>query len=196
MRWIFVLAMLIIFSPRTTVSVRVTDPSGEGLKDELIIVQDLGKHEHEVARLLTDRDGHVPEVMLDEGLYRVIAANPYGPWRTGVQEFLVKNEPVKLTVKVLPAATRGHGDVAIVPTAWSDLLVLQPDGVPASNAEVLARDEDATPYLERWYTTDDKGLTRIELVTQPITLTIIFDSNVLTPAFPRGEPHPVIHLPK
>ena len=72
-----------------SVTIKIEDETGDALKDELVIVQDLNNQEHEILRALSDKNGYVPPLELPSGLYRVIATAPYGLWETSVREFLV-----------------------------------------------------------------------------------------------------------
>ena len=71
------------------VKIKVEDASGAAVKNDLVIVQDLNNREHEILRALSDQDGNGPTLELPSGMYRVIAAAPYGLWQTSVLEFLV-----------------------------------------------------------------------------------------------------------
>jgi hypothetical protein len=190
------LSLVLYFFSGAALSVSVTDPTGEGVQGDLVIVQDLGDHEREIVRALTDHEGHVAKVSLTHGLYRIIATNPYGHWQTAVRELLVRDEPIDVVIAVEPKPTEGYGDVATIPVSRAELLVLQSNGTPATHADVLARDNDATPSLERWYTTDQRGSTQIEIVAQPTVLVILFDESVFTTQFPVSELHATVRLPK
>ena len=55
----------------------VEDSSGVALQNELVIVQDLHNQEHEVLRVLSDKNGRTLALDLQPGLYRAIATAPY-----------------------------------------------------------------------------------------------------------------------
>lgn len=163
-----------------TVALAVQDPSGAAIKAELVIVQDLDNHEDEVVRALTDENGEMPPLKLGPGLYRAIATAPYGLWRTRVREFLVNNVPVRLVLRVDPMPTHGYGDVVAIGAKHLHLQVLTPDGRPAVAVSVLARDEEATLHLERWYKTDDSGGATIEVVGDPLVLVVVSAKTLVT----------------
>jgi hypothetical protein len=159
---------------------RVLDESDAPLKDVLVIVQNLNIHEAELLRTLSDVEGNAGRRELQPGLYRLIATTPYGSWRTTIKEFNVTSAPVELVVRLKPMPTHGYGDVVVLGTTWVDLQILRPDGQPASDARLLARDRDATLYTERWYKTDAQGRARIEMVSDPLVLVILHQDTIMT----------------
>jgi hypothetical protein len=52
--------------------------------------------------------------------------------------------------------------------------VLRQDDRPAAKAVVLVRDRGATLYLEHFYQTDNSGKVRIQLVSHPTVVVVIF----------------------
>ena len=209
MRCILVLSLLIGLSsapgtpphaatqdvPAIPVTVAAQDPSGAPLKNELVIIQDLDHSEREITRGLTNENGAISPLNLHPGVYRAIVTAPYGLWKTKIQEFLVNDAPVRLTVEVEVMPTRGYGDIVLVGTRHVRLQVLTSDGRPAVGASVLARDEDATLYLERWYRTDTSGEATIEAVGQPLVLVVIFGKTLVTHEFTAQLSHAIVRLP-
>jgi hypothetical protein len=176
------------------VKVKVEDGSGASVKGELVIIQDLYNREHEVFRVLSEEDGSIPPFQLQPGLYRVIATAPYGLWQTNVHEFLVGQKSTEVIIKVQPLPTHGYGDIVIVPIIRRHLRVIGPDGLPASGVSILVRDRDATLYLERWYKTDKKGTTSIELVSDHTVVVVIYGDVLLTTELTQHVMNPVIRL--
>jgi hypothetical protein len=115
-----------------------------------------------------------------EGLYRLIATTPYGFWRTTIKEFLVKAAPMEVALRIKGMPTHGYGDITVVGAPWVDMQVLRPDGQPASSAEVLVRDRDATLYTEQWYKTDAQGRIGIEMRSDPLVLVILYQDAIMT----------------
>jgi hypothetical protein len=179
-----------------TVKIRVEDPSVAVVKDELVIVQDLNNREHEILRALTDRDGNAPALELPSGLYRVIATAPYGLWETSVREFLVGKQSTEVIVRVQPIPSHGYGDIWTIGTPRVQLQVIGPDGQPAKGAHILIRDRDATLSLKRWYTADEKGVAKIELVSEPTVVVVIYGDVLLTSELAQHDLSPVIRLQK
>jgi hypothetical protein len=104
MRSIMMLLLFCQLATAEAVKVRVVDESDAPIKDVLVIIQNLSKHEAELLRVLSDADGYVGRGELQPGLYRLIATTPYGLWRTTIKEFMVKSapllwEPLGLTCK-------------------------------------------------------------------------------------------------
>jgi hypothetical protein len=179
-----------------TVKIRVEDPSGAAVGDELVIVQDLNNREHEILRALSDRDGNAPTLELPSGIYRVIATAPYGLWETSVREFLVGKQSTEVIVRVQPMPSHGYGDIGTIGTPRVQLEVIGPDGQPANGARILIRDRGATLYMERWYTADDKGIAKIELVSEPTVVVVIYADVLLTTELAQRYSGPVIRLQK
>lgn len=177
------------------VLVRVEDSSGAALKNELVIVQNLDDHEREIFRGLTNIDGTVPPIDTTPGLYRAIAAAPYGLWDTEVREFLVSQESTKVILRVRPRPTRGYGDIFTVGTSWLKMQILRSDGEPAAGATILARDTLATPFLERYYKTDSRGRARIEAVAYPLIVVVVDRNSLLTKEISRNERKLIIRIP-
>jgi hypothetical protein len=176
------------------VTIRVEDVQGSALHNELVIVQDLDNSEHEVLRALTDGNGNLPPLPLPPSLYRVIVTAPYGLWQTSVREFLVREKPVGLTVRVEGVSTHGNGDFVLVSAPRAQLQVFRPDGQPASGASILVRDRDATLYLERWYEADAKGAASIELVGDPTVVVVVSGDLLSTTEVTRSDSNPIIRL--
>ena len=187
----FLLPTLCFAAPATF---RVLDGSGAPVKDVLVIVESLDSSYRDVSRQLTDEQGRVRTEELKAGLYRVIATTPYGLWETAIKEFLVTDHPVDLTLTVQPQPTHGYGDIVTLGSSRAELQVLNSDGTPASGAEVLVRDEDATLYLERRYKTDQNGKAHIELVASPTVLIIIYDGKLLTKELASTDTHAIVRL--
>jgi hypothetical protein len=180
MRRLVVLLLFCQIAAAAPVKFRVLDGSGAPVKDVLVIVQDLSKHEAELLRVLSDADGNGGGRDLQPGPYRVIATTPFGIWRTTIKEFVMKSTPLELVLRIQPTPTHGYGDIVVIGTTWVDVQILGPDGLPASDAELLVRDRDATLYTERWYKTDPQGRTKIEMVTDPLVLIVLYQDAIMT----------------
>ena len=177
-----------------SVKIKVEDPTGDGVKDDLIIVQDLDHRENELLRVLSDKNGCVPPLELPSGLYRIIATAPYGLWQTNVREFLVGRRPINVVVRVQPIGTHGHGDIVNIGTSRANLQVIAQDGRPADGARILARDRTASIHTERWYKADRQGKVTIELVDKPTVVVIIYDDFLQITELSDGDLNPIIHL--
>jgi len=188
-------------SPGVRTTFKVEDGSGAPLENELVIVKNLDDHARELLRGLTDRNGDVPALDLQPGLYRVIAAYPYGEiWETQIREFLaVAGRPRQIVLTVSPMPTHGYGDVIPTPGPKISLQVVDADGRAMQGAIVLVRDKDATLYLERSYETDAKGKAKIELVGAPLdgaTVVVVAYKDILvTREVTKNTRSVVIHLP-
>lgn len=180
MRSVMMLVLFCQLAMAVPVKFRVLDEGGTPVNDVLVIVQNLQKHEAELLRVLSDAEGNAGFRELEPGLYRLIATAPYGLWRTTIKEFLVKASPMEVVLRVKVMPTHGWGDIVIVGSPWVDLHVLRPDGQPASGAELLVRDRDATLHMERWYKTDAQGRARIEMVSDPLVLVVLYQDAMMT----------------
>jgi hypothetical protein len=185
MRSVVVFFLFCHLATATPVMFRIVDETGEPVKNVLLIVQNLDKHEAELLRALSDVEGNVGGRELQPGFYRSLATTPYGLWRTTVREFMVKSAPLEVVLRLKPMPTHGYGDITIVGTTWLDLQVLRPDGQAASNTELLVRDRDATLYTERWYKTDAQGRIKIEMVSDPLVLVVLYQDAVMTTELSR-----------
>ena len=75
--------------------------NGDSLEGALVIVQDLRSDtEQELSRELTDEAGDVALNNVEPGLYRAIATDPYRSWKPEVEEFLVKEQPVTVSLRL------------------------------------------------------------------------------------------------
>ncbi len=195
MRYIVTVLVLLASIQGSAVTIKVQNPSGEGERNVLVIVQNLGDHQREVMRGLTDQEGRAPTADLSPGLYRVVATKPYGTLQTKIDEFLVGSKPRDVVVTVQFLGTHGYGDVITVgPKSWTHLQVVRPDGKPAAGAGVLVRDRDATLYLERWYTTDEEGSATIEQVSDPTVVVIVYKDTLTSLEIASGAVNPIVHL--
>lgn len=196
MQTILLLTMLATLTAQAQTTFKVQDASGAGLKDELVIVQDLNGPECEISRSLTDKDGNVSALDLKPGLYRMIATDPYGSWQTQVREFLVRSKPSVIVASVQPMPTQGNGDIVTLPGSWVTLRVTTWDGIPAHGAKILIRDEDATRYLERWYVANEDGVARIAYLKDRLFAVVIYQDVLITQEITAGQMSPVIVLPR
>lgn len=174
------------------VSFRVLDASGAPAKDVLVIVQNLEKHEAEVLRVLSDEHGDAGRRELQPGLYRMIATAPYGIWQTAIKEFMVGSVPMEIALPVNGMPTHGYGDIVVTGTTWTELQFLQPDGQPLANGDVFVRDSSATLYTERWYKTDVQGRAKIEMISDPLILVILYKDSIMTTELPERNPPKLI----
>ena len=181
---------------QSAVTLAVQDGAGLPLKDVLLILQDLENRENEIVRALTNENGEITPFKLRPGLYRAIATAPYGLWETQVREFLVREEPIRLVLKVEPRPTHGNGDITTIGTQKLSLRVLQPDGRSAANALVLVRDKDATLHLERWYRSDDSGRVTVEAIGNPVVVVVVFGKMLFTHEISPGMAQETIRLPE
>lgn len=154
------------------VQVTVTSSNGRAVKGALVIVQALGPPQRELFRELTNDAGQIPPHALAPGLYRAISTYPYGHWRTGVQEFLVNNQPVKVDVAMSP--TQSLDDDIPVSIGQLTVHVVTSTGQPAMGARVMVRDAEAHSNSEHWGTTSAQGITTLELSDQPSTLIVVY----------------------
>jgi hypothetical protein len=163
------------------IQITIANSSGAPIKNALVILQQLQAKDHEFLRALTDERGNIPTQQLNAGLYRVIATVPYGQWQTGVREFLVRDQPVNLELRL---AEGDSADTIAVSIGQLTVYVLDANGHPAVGARVLVRDADATPNSEHWGTTDAKGTTTLELTDTPALLVVVYHDQLYT--FPTG----------
>ncbi len=180
MRTVMVLLLFCELGSATPVKFRVLDESGAPAKGVLVIVQNLETHEAEVLRILSDEQGNAGSRELPPGLYRMIGTTPYGLLLTTIKEFMVKSLPLEMALRLKFMPTHGHGDIVVVGSTWAELQVLRPDGEPASDAELLVRDRMATLYMERWYKADAQGRTKIEMISDPLVLVVLYHDAVMT----------------
>jgi|ERR1035438_2876614 hypothetical protein len=182
MRTVVLLLLLCPFASAVPVKFRVLDGSGSPTSGVLVIVQNLENHEAEVLRALSDERGDAGSRELLPGLYRMIATTPYGLWQDVIKEFVVRSVPFEMALRVQPMPTHGYGDIVVMGTTWAELQVLQPDGQPASNANLFVRDSKATLYTERWYKTDAQGRTKIEMISDPLVVLVLYHDAMMTTA--------------
>ncbi|HUI85464.1 MAG TPA: Ig-like domain-containing protein [Candidatus Binatia bacterium] len=153
------------------VQVVVIDGRGNGLNDALVIVQELGDHQREVFRALTDERGNISPHALEPGLYRAIATYPYSQRETTVREFLVRDQPVKVQLRM--AAGQSIEDLP-VSIGRLTVHVVDANGQPATGARVLVRDAEAHSGSEHWGTTNAQGTTTLELTMTPAVLVVVY----------------------
>jgi hypothetical protein len=144
---------------------------------------------------LSDQEGNVPLLQLSRGLYRVIVTAPYGIWQTTVREFLVGERSTEVIVRVQAMGTHGYGDIVSKGTP-AQLQVIGPDGRPANGASILVRDRDATLFLERRYKADRNGNAKIELVSEPTVVVVVYGDVLLSTELNRRDLNPIIRLQK
>jgi hypothetical protein len=169
---LFALTLLIASSADAApMRVKVVDRTEAAFPDVLVIVKSLdGKGE--VGRALTDATGSVPERELTPGLYRVIATCPYGICETKIFEFLIRDVPVQLDLKLDVLPTRGDV-VQVGPSRSLKVEVVDQEGRPTRLARILVRDPDA--QNERWYKTGSDGSAIVELPEGLVTVVVVYE---------------------
>jgi 5-hydroxyisourate hydrolase-like protein (transthyretin family) len=166
-----------------SVKVHVVNADGAALKGALVIVQALQDgQERELCRELTSASGEIALPNLQPGLYRAIAADPYRSWTTEVREFLVKNQPLNLELKL---AARATDDPVIAAVGRLTVHVLDSAGNPASGAHVLLRDAEARTGAEHWGITNASGTTSVEVTANSAVLVIVYRDQLYT--FPANS---------
>jgi hypothetical protein len=152
------LALMALFAiPRacsgSPVRIQVTDPTGAGAANVLVILKSLdGKGE--LFRGLSGPNGYIRQLDEPPGLYQAIATMPYGAWKSQVTEFLLTNQATLLELRLEPLPTHGYGDVHYVGTEI-DLTVLGQSGQPLASTWIYARNQLAT--VDTSVTTDLGG---------------------------------------
>lgn len=170
---VFILLYIIITVAPTPRTICVVDPTGAPLPGVLVIIKSLdGKGE--IGRFLSDFDGQVPPVNLDEGLYRLIATYPYGPWVTTVTEVLGSNVPPKLRLVIPSMATDRLGEQ--LGRRQVTIVVQTLSAAPASGARILVRDPEAR--WETWYTADREGHVTIRLPSDPSVMVAVHEGKL------------------
>jgi hypothetical protein len=187
MRSVIMLFLFCQLAFATPVKFRIVDETGESVKGVLVVVQNLDNHEAELLRALSDTKGNVDGHELRPGVYRLIATTPYGLWRTTIKEFIVKSASLELVIRLKPVPTHGYGDTVVVGTSWVDLQILRADGQAAADAKLLVRDKDATLYTERWYKADAQGRIKIEMISVPLVLVILYQDSIMTTELSQGN---------
>lgn len=158
------------------VMVHVTGANGAALSGALVIVQDLhGNTEQELSRELTNQNGEVTLDNLEPGFYRAIATDPYRSWKTEVEEFLVKDKPVTVTLRLARQIT---DDPVVAAVGRLTVHVLDSAGNPAAGARVLLRDADAHPHAEHWGTTDASGTVNLDVTANSSVLVIVYNGEL------------------
>ncbi len=152
------------------VQVTVSDSRGAPLSNALVILQDLTHQERELTRVLTGREGKVAMPELGPGLYRVIVTYPYSQWQTAVREFLVRDKPVAIDLRMSQTSSDDDLPVSI---GQLTVRVLGANGALVVGARVLVRDAHADPHSEHWGTTDTQGTVTLELTLQPSAILVV-----------------------
>lgn len=163
--------------------IHVQDGGWEALKDQLVIVQPLENY-GEIFRALTDENGNIAPRDLNSGFYRVIVTNPYGLWETRIQEFAITSEPETLVLTVEPMPTHGFGDRVPIRSEPPRTLTVQfvdEGGKPVPDVQFLVRNEDLD--FAAWYISDGKGMKKVELPDEPITLVALWKGSLTIRAF-------------
>jgi hypothetical protein len=142
----------------TTVGISTKDRTGDPIANALVIIKSL-ETGREVVRVLSDKQGQIPEVDLHRGFYRVIATDPYGLWETKVQELLVTEERRDLSLFLDAKPT--HDNVSFLGSRMQTVQVLDRNGKPVSELIVLAWNESA--IYEKWYKTNEQGEANVQL---------------------------------
>jgi hypothetical protein len=170
-----VAAALVTCSLWTTgTTIQVLDESGAPFGNVLVIVKSL-QDGRELARDLTDGAGRCPAVRLGPGLYRVIAACPYGLCQTTVTEVLGERLTGVLTLQVPMKPLDGQG--VVVGARETVITVLSNESKPLSDVALLIRNFDAT--WERWSITDARGTVKVALGNEPAVALIVRETRVL-----------------
>jgi 5-hydroxyisourate hydrolase-like protein (transthyretin family) len=160
----------------TPVTIHVTGANGAPLPGALVIIQNLPSNtEQELSRELTNEDGEVTLKSVEPGLYRAIATDPYRSWQTEVEEFLVKEQPVTVSLRLERQAT---DDPVVASVGSLTVHVLDAGGNPAAGATVLLRDSAAHPHAEHWGRTDVSGSVTLDVTANSSVLVIVYNGQL------------------
>ena len=178
-RYAFALAWLAMCSApmfAAPVTIHVSGANGDSLKGALVIVQDLRSDtEQELSRELTDEAGDVALNNVEPGLYRAIATDPYRSWKTEVEEFLVKEQPVTVSLRL---ERQDNDDPVVASVGRLTVHVLDSAGTPAAGARVLLRDAAAHSHAEHWGTTDASGSVTLDVTANSSVLVVVYDGQL------------------
>ena len=100
MRFLLAVVFCTCCASGAEVEISVVSAGGSPLKDVLVILQTLESSDREICRSLTDAQGNACRTEVTPGLYRAIAATPYGAWETTLREFLAKGPATQVTLKM------------------------------------------------------------------------------------------------
>ena len=158
------------------VTIHVTGTNGAPLQGALVIVQSLHSNtEQELSRELTNDGGDISLSEVSPGLYRAIATDPYRSWRTEVEEFLVEDEPVAVTLRL---QRQGTDDPVVASVGRLTVHVLDANGNPTAGARVLLRDAGAHPHAEHWGMTDAGGMVTLDVTENSSVLIVIYQGEL------------------
>jgi hypothetical protein len=150
---VFILLLPITPSRAATVSIHVVDGSVADLQNELVIVRSLHGY-RESLRALTNAQGRAPICELKAGVYQLIVSEPYGLWKTHIEEFIVGETSLKIDVSMEVLPTHGIGDLEVI-APEVDLVLVDTRGEPLSEVQVFVRDGEA--QYGQWYRANSDG---------------------------------------
>jgi hypothetical protein len=163
-----------------TVSVRAVDPMGGGVPKVLVIVRAPANAGYEVLRALSGPDGSVPQVNVLPGLYEAIATDPYSPYLTTVEDFVVAEAPVKIELRM----NIEQDQTASLDSIDWNVKVVDKQGRSVNDAWITARVE-GEPACDVTATGSDGRA----------TVTIPFDEPVIVTALYKGRTYTeLIHV--
>jgi hypothetical protein len=158
------------------VTIHVAGTDGASIKGALVIVQNLRSNtEQELSRGLTGEGGNVTLDNMEPGLYRAIASDSYRSWKTEVEEFLVKSQPVTVTLRLERQVT---DDPVVATVGRLTVHVLDSAGNAAVGARVLLRDAEAHPHAEHWGTADAQGTVTLDVSASSSVLVIVYNGQL------------------
>ena len=172
-----VFAMLALLSvcpylDATEARIQVVDETGMGVPEILVIVKSLEFGKGVDFRALSGKDGFVPPVDLRPGLYQAIATDPYGPWFTKVQEFVMAKAPLTIRVAIRAAII----DSIPIWEAHVKVRVRDANGAPVPGAKVIGRDPAAQDF--DLAETDAQGLATVGISGNGAEVVVVYGDQV------------------
>jgi hypothetical protein len=183
---VFVFCMT-TFVRANDVKITLVDKSGAPFPGVLVIVKSLDNNS-ELGRFLSDSRGNIPPINFQTGLFRLIATCPFGICRTRVIEFMGSEAPKDMKLVLDVKGTDENGET--IGSTKQRMVFLDQTGSAIAGGQVLVRDVDAK--WEKWYTTDAHGKIEVELLTQDVTVVMIWKGNLMAFDLARecDEHHP------
>lgn len=172
---VFAVLVLVSVSPylnATEARIQVVDETGMGVPEILVIVKSLEFGKGVDFRALSGKDGFVPPVDLPPGLYQAIATDPYGPWFTKVQDFVMAKAPLTIRVTIRAAII----DSIPIWEAHVKVRVRDANGAPVPGAKVIGRDPAAKDF--DLAETDARGLATVGISGNGAEVVVVYRDQV------------------
>jgi oligogalacturonide lyase len=156
----------------SSATIQVVDHAGAPLANALVLIKSLDSG-HQTGVYSTGKDGKIPALEFDQGMYRIAIMCPNGACGNTLKEMFAAQLSGAVVIQAHSSSTAEPSAVA---SGKKTAVVVQDVNHKAlANIPFLVRTADAVQEI--WYTTDKSGSAKVSLPTDPAVIVVPYMRN-------------------